>query len=107
MTKAVKEFASKPIPFANRDPGRRNEFKRVPERFKETVSNARIAVWHIFSCSIPEVRRAGTSERKSGDIMRKTAIQSDQNARVRIKKARVRAWKPGRIPIADKISNNP
>jgi len=79
---AVKEIAYKPIPFANGDFKRINEFRRVSQRSRETAFNARRRVLHGFSCSILEVRKVGTSKRTSGDIMRKQAIQGVQKTRV-------------------------
>jgi hypothetical protein len=96
MAKAVKEFAYKPIPFANGEHKRKKRFQRVQMRFPEVSSHGGRRVLHEFALAVPEVRRVGTSARKSGDIMRKSAIQGDQKARVRIKKARVRALKLAR-----------
>jgi hypothetical protein len=60
---AVKKIAYKPIPFANRDPLRINEFERLYRRLTAMVSNRLKRVLHEFSFAVPEVRKVGTSRR--------------------------------------------
>ena len=76
MVSVVKEFACKPIPFANQDLVKNSEFKLVPKRFTEIPSNTSVFVLPVFSPSISEVRKPGTGRRKCGDIMQKMVIQS-------------------------------
>jgi len=65
MRQAVKYFAWKSLPFANREGRSRDEFQGVWMRFNEKESNAGKAVWHIFSCSVATVRKVGTSQWKT------------------------------------------
>jgi hypothetical protein len=74
---AVKEIACEPIPFANRENKREDEFQRVWMRIEEVSSNTQVPVLHDFSLAGSEVRRIRTSARKRGDIMQKTAIRGD------------------------------
>ncbi len=60
---AVKKIAYKPIPFANCDPVRINEFGRLYERLMATASNGLNQVLHEFSLAVSEVRKVGTSKR--------------------------------------------
>jgi len=60
---AVKKIAYKPIPFANRDPLRINEFERLYRRLTAIICNWLNRVLHEFSLAIPEVRNVGTSRR--------------------------------------------
>jgi len=79
---AVIKIAFKPIPFANGASKSMDEFEGVSKRSREATSNARDQVLHGFSCAVPEVRKPGTSERITGDIMRIKAIQGVQKGRV-------------------------
>jgi hypothetical protein len=65
IAKAVKNIAYKPIPFANRDPLRLNEFERLYRRLTAMVSNGLKRVLHEFSLAVPGVRRVGTSKRST------------------------------------------
>ena len=59
----VKKIAYKPIPFANCDPLRINEFRRLYQRLMEIFSNRLNRVLHEFSLAVLEVRKVGTSKR--------------------------------------------
>ena len=60
---AVKKIAWLPIPFANCDPLRFNEFERLYTRFAVIFPNSLNRVLHDFSLAVSEVRKAGTSGR--------------------------------------------
>ena len=61
----VKDFASQPIPFANGDLVRVDEFERLYGRLVEFASNTTMPVLHKFSLAAREVRSVGTSERRA------------------------------------------
>ncbi len=63
--RAVKDFAWKPIPFANGDLLQVNEFGRLYKRLAEFAPNCAMPVLHKFSLAAPEVRNVGTSGRKA------------------------------------------
>jgi hypothetical protein len=48
------------LPFENSDSNQINEIRREFHRKKEAVHSHTCAVLHGFSCTIPEVRKAGT-----------------------------------------------
>jgi hypothetical protein len=62
---AVKKFAWKLLPFANGEYKRTNAITGVSKRSEETAFYITYRVLHTFSCSISEVRKADTSERKN------------------------------------------
>ena len=61
----VKEIAWKPIPFANRDEGSMDEFRRVLGNRVEMASHGLTAVSRDFSFAVHKVRKARTIEWKS------------------------------------------